>query len=1351
MKKTFTKVASVLFVAMLAIWTSNAVAQDGCANALPIACGDQVFGTTVGLSPSDGPFCGTAPGTGGSAWYAFTGTGDLVTASLCGGGTTYDSKLNVYTGACGAYVCETGIDDFCGLQSEVTWASVAGTVYYINVNGFGAAEGAYQLDVTCAAAVAGCTDGATPACNFDPAANVDDGTCEYISCAGCTDGVTPACNFDPAATLDDGTCDYSCYGCLDATACNFSAVATIDDGSCCFDNCVSLVVGGGTFDGEIGWTLTDGTGVVVAAGGAGTFELCLLDGCYIYGMTDSFGDGWNGASYTFSDAGGVILSGDLDTATDGDGVSVGSELLSVGTGCAPGCTDATACNFDAAADFDFGCDFLSCAGCTDPTAANFDPSATIDDGSCVFCAAGEVLAFLDMTDSFGDGWNGATYILTSEDGLTIIAQGDLDNAQIGDGLTAGTDQFCVAPGCYLLTVGGGTFDGEVGYSFSDQLGNNYGSGGAVTAQGIDFGFTGGCPFEGCTAPAAINFDPNAGVDDGTCVFPPANNDVCNAEAITCGLSVAGTTINSSDNEGLIGGGGCSGIDVTSPGVWYVFNAAADEQVILSTCASAGGDTKIHVYAAAPDCNNLVCVGANDDGCPGGSFLSELAFTAQTGNDYYILVSEFGVGVGVDFTLDATCQPCLGVPTNDDCANAIPLPTDGSSISGSICCANPSDAPNFAAGFGTAYDVFYTANSGTFDSFFFDITNDSGSEIGLMIYDGDCNTLVDIAGCLVTGQCAGDVGAFLTLAPNTDYIFSVFTTDPAGCGDYTITVSGVVFGCTDASADNFDPAATDDDGSCVYTNVPANDECANAEVIMCNMSYVGSTGNSTATGAPTLLPCDAAPGAGVWYNFTGTGDLVTLSTCGSVIDSKITVWEAADCAGPFTCVADAQDPLAFASAVDGFEACGFFDQDDAQVEFISVAGANYYVYIAHQDVDGDPLTPDWGAFNLDVTCAPVVLGCTNPVAYNYDPAANIEDGSCDFFSDTCAGGPGTPIQLNMQDSFGDGWNGAIYDITLGDGTPIATGDLDNALYSEDNDNFAGPEFGFDLLCLQDGCYIITLGGGTFDGEISFDIVDELGGVIATGIAGETSFQIGGAVCGCTDPGACNFDPLATDEDGSCEFLSCAGCTDAAACNFDATATIEDGSCCFDNCLTIQMGDTFGDGWNGNVYEIYSIDGTLVASGDLDTAQDGDGTTTGTDVLCLTDDCYYIVVDGGAFQGEVTWTLLGANEGPIFGGAPVLAGDFITFSLGAGACVSGCAEPVACNFDPAVNIPVCEACEYSSCLGCTYPDATNYDMAAGIDDGSCTFDTANPCPEDLNEDCIVNAADLLQFLGAFGTTC
>ncbi len=64
-------------------------------------------------------------------------------------------------------------------------------------------------------------------------------------------------------------------------------------------------------------------------------------------------------------------------------------------------------------------------------------------------------------------------------------------------------------------------------------------------------------------------------------------------------------------------------------------------------------------------------------------------------------------------------------------------------------------------------------------------------------------------------------------------------------------------------------------------------------------------------------------------------------------------------------------------------------------------------------------------------------------------------------------------------------------------------------------------------------------------------------------------------GCTDELACNYDSLATCDDASCEFVSCAGCSDAMACNYNATATIDNGSCLEnDECGNCGGSDTAG---------------------------------------------------------------------------------------------------------------------------------------------------------------------------------
>ena len=101
--------------------------------------------------------------------------------------------------------------------------------------------------------VRGCTDPTAP--SYNPAANVDDGSCGVYGCMdvkasnynnlatiddnscvypiyGCTDPT--ALNYNPNATEGDGSCVYQVFGCTDGSASNYNSAATIDDGSCVY-------------------------------------------------------------------------------------------------------------------------------------------------------------------------------------------------------------------------------------------------------------------------------------------------------------------------------------------------------------------------------------------------------------------------------------------------------------------------------------------------------------------------------------------------------------------------------------------------------------------------------------------------------------------------------------------------------------------------------------------------------------------------------------------------------------------------------------------------------------------------------------------------------------------------------------------------------------------------------------------------------------------------------------------------------------------------------------------------------------------------------------------------------------
>ena len=79
--------------------------------------------------------------------------------------------------------------------------------------------------------------------------------------------------------------------------------------------------------------------------------------------------------------------------------------------------------------------------------------------------------------------------------------------------------------------------------------------------------------------------------------------------------------------------------------------------------------------------------------------------------------------------------------------------------------------------------------------------------------------------------------------------------------------------------------------------------------------------------------------------------------------------------------------------------------------------------------------------------------------------------------------------------------------------------------------------------------------------------------ATNETGENS-----TVLGCMDPVAENYDPTATEDDGSCTYppTPVLGCTDETATNYNPEATQDDGSCEVDPCTDVFC-DACPEGW------------------------------------------------------------------------------------------------------------------------------------------------------------------------------
>ena len=236
-------------------------------------------------------------------------------------------------------------------------------------------------------------------------------------------------------------------------------------------------------------------------------------------------------------------------------------------------------------------------------------------------------------------------------------------------------------------------------------------------------------------------------------------------------------------------------------------------------------------------------------------------------------------------------------------------------------------------------------------------------------------------------------------------------------------------------------------------------------------------------------------------------------------------------------------------------------------------------------------------------------------------------------------------------------------------------------------------------------------------------------------------------GCTDPTACNYNPDAIQDDGSCGVVdvcgecagggaSCTGCTDPAACNFFVDAIFDDGSCIYPppgypcDCatdishvatlgasqssststaatgtlttvdITLIWTNSAGDGsWAGDLLmEIGAPDGSCIGIGGYDVG-------TGCSLGALAWPSAWNVSASGTYTHSVDLTSFNMTGD----------GDW-TLNL-----INGWASSGGANYDAVVTLNgVCSG--EPSFGGCTNPEACNYDATATLDDGTCDLGTA-----------------------------
>ncbi len=268
-----------------------------------------------------------------------------------------------------------------------------------------------------------------------------------------------------------------------------------------------------TFSGEwaeeITWSIIDNNGETVSNfDGSETLNdtfynqsSCLSAGCYAFEAYDSYGDGWNEGYVNI-----ISVNSDVD---------FGAENLSIEL--ENGSTSYTIFQIN-----DSECVYNG-LGCTDENASNYNENAFISDDSCEYsCQEGEFI--LEIETTTGDwasemSWELYSYQGWNEENEPITSFQGNNNDQ-----TYNT-QICLdQPGCYLILGNDSFGDGWKGGSVSISLdGTNI-----LNQITIEDGSNGYFTFEiyekdclwefpGCTNSDAINYNPYANIDDGSCI------------------------------------------------------------------------------------------------------------------------------------------------------------------------------------------------------------------------------------------------------------------------------------------------------------------------------------------------------------------------------------------------------------------------------------------------------------------------------------------------------------------------------------------------------------------------------------------------------------------------------------------------------------------------------------------------------------------------------------------------------------------------------------------------------------------------------------------------------------------
>ena len=806
-------------------------------------------------------------------------------------------------------------------------------------------DGAVACVPGCIVSVPGCMDSRKT--NYDPAANTDDGTCDDNPCDTAANDcdVNARCgHIGPAAFVcvckaelgyvgDGRTCIQPMYACTYEQAANYDARCALAVGACIEDGSCQFLVAG---------CMDPGADNYMPAAG-------VDDGsCYVYGCTHPGADNYNPAATTdcvdWGDGTSCVARNDSCVITGcqdprADNYNADATVDTTGQSACVytlrGCTYNNSLNFNATANTDDGSCIPIVEGCTHPNATNFEPGANLDDGTCQWipCDAEEDDCHQNATCTH---MGPQMHDCRCENGFVgngshcdVVMLGCTDTSAFNYNNSANVDD----GGCLAIALG---CKDEDAYNFDPSA--NTGDGGCIARI---------C---GCTDSRAVNFERDANTDDGSCDIDPCSSGVhsCADEAICSYIPRGhGSSVRSQWNSAWTA---CQRVPVpTEPDLCSLVAAEMRLCPVLDNSSSS--------WNASSSC---VATGY----CPEepGDPLASSACEYLGGASQFV---PCGYRQCVPRELADQCLPgtyscrCRGndignghqcEPRQIGCTDRLAFNYDpGANVDNGTCVAVVSGCTNSMA---RNYNVLANTDDGS-----------------CVVHP--CNSTLH--GCSEHARC--------TIISPSEHACVCFE-GYGGNGTTCIMVTG----CTYQSADNYNPNATQDDGSCRFTI----DGCTDPNAT----NFVAEVGANRDDGSCVYVRRGCMY-SGAWnYDPTANVDdrsciAVPVFGCRDPAASNFNP----DANVNSTCI-----PTVFGCAdAAAYNANPLANTDDGSCNYDACAGGTHDCHSLAVCNYTAPLefncTCHPGHIGNGTWCARIQNGCTVADAWNFDELANVDDGSC----------------------------------------------------------------------------------------------------------------------------------------------------------------------------------------------------------------------------------------------------------------------------------------------------------------------------------------------------------------------